>query len=426
MLGLALPASGGAVAGGTATNPIRTDTTGTTTQPVSAVSLPLPSGAATEATLANVATSANQSTLNTRVGDVTETAPATDTASSGLNGRLQRIAQRITSLIALIPSALTGSGNFKVAVVESTASQTVSGTVTANLGTIAGVATEATLANVATSANQSTLNTRIGDVTETAPSTDTASSGLNGRLQRTAQRLTSLIALVPSALTGSGNFKVAVVESTATQTVSGTVTSNLGTIAGVATETTLAALNTKVATDVTADYDTGAGTQSIPLAGLALPASGGAVAGGTATNPFRTDPTGTTIQPVSGTVTATQGTAAAAGSGWLVEFDRPTTANLTSASINASLNGDNTLVVGSTSQTVRVFKLFLVANAAVNIKFKSGASTDLTAVMNLNAGGSVTLDFDGEPYFITASGAGFFLNLSSAQQVSGRVYYIKS
>jgi hypothetical protein len=40
------------------------------------------------------------------VGSVTETAPATDTASSGLNGRLQRIAQRLTSLIALLPSSL--------------------------------------------------------------------------------------------------------------------------------------------------------------------------------------------------------------------------------------------------------------------------------------------------------------------------------
>lgn len=54
----------------------------------------------------NGATSSNQSTLNTRVGDVTETSPATDTASSGLNGRLQRIAQRLTSIIALLPGSL--------------------------------------------------------------------------------------------------------------------------------------------------------------------------------------------------------------------------------------------------------------------------------------------------------------------------------
>lgn len=54
-----------------------------------------------------------------RVGIITETAPASDTASSGLNGRLQRIAQRITSLIALLPTALgqgTMSQSLKVAI----------------------------------------------------------------------------------------------------------------------------------------------------------------------------------------------------------------------------------------------------------------------------------------------------------------------
>lgn len=54
------------------------------------------------------------------IGIVTETAPATDTASSGLNGRLQRIAQRLTSLIALIPSALGANGGLKVDIVGDT------------------------------------------------------------------------------------------------------------------------------------------------------------------------------------------------------------------------------------------------------------------------------------------------------------------
>lgn len=51
------------------------------------------------------------------VGALTETAPITDTASSGLNGRLQRIAQRITSLIALVPASLgakTAAASFAV------------------------------------------------------------------------------------------------------------------------------------------------------------------------------------------------------------------------------------------------------------------------------------------------------------------------
>ena len=94
--------------------------------------LPLPTGAATEATLASILADtatmdsnlaslaaedfATQTTLaaldtktadvQTKLGALTETAPATDTASSGLNGRLQRIAQRITSLIALVPVSL--------------------------------------------------------------------------------------------------------------------------------------------------------------------------------------------------------------------------------------------------------------------------------------------------------------------------------
>lgn len=58
------------------------------------------------------------------------------------------------------------------------------------------------------------------------------------------------------------------------------------------------------ATAKTADMDTGGGTDTVVMFGVALPKSGGAVAGGTATDPLRTDPTGTTTQPVSGTVTA--------------------------------------------------------------------------------------------------------------------------
>lgn len=89
------------------------------------------------------ADSGNAITPNSTIlGAINETAPATDTASAGLNGRLQRVAQRLSSLIALVPTALTGSGNFRVAVQESVAvpvtdnggSLTVDGTITANQG----------------------------------------------------------------------------------------------------------------------------------------------------------------------------------------------------------------------------------------------------------------------------------------------------
>lgn len=64
----------------------------------------LPTGAATETTLGGVLTTSD---FDTKTGSLTEAAPATDTASSGLNGRLQRIAQRLTTLLAVFPATLS-------------------------------------------------------------------------------------------------------------------------------------------------------------------------------------------------------------------------------------------------------------------------------------------------------------------------------
>lgn len=49
----------------------------------------------------------------------------------------------------------------------------------------------------------------------------------------------------------------------------------------------------------TADYDSAAGTVTRVMVGIALPGSGGPVAGGTSANPVRTDPTGSTAQPIT-------------------------------------------------------------------------------------------------------------------------------
>lgn len=57
------------------------------------------------------ASAANQNTQITALGGVTETAPASDTASSGLNGRLQRIAQRLSSLITALGSPFQAGGS---------------------------------------------------------------------------------------------------------------------------------------------------------------------------------------------------------------------------------------------------------------------------------------------------------------------------
>lgn len=148
------------------------------TVPISATSLPLPTGAATDASL----------------GSLTETAPATDIASSGLNGRLQRIAQRITSLIALLPSALIG------------------GRLDVNLG--------AAPATVTVTVADGT-DVALGATTDAAASTDAGTFSLIALVKRLLQKLTTQL---PAALTGSGSLKVAVVEAlTASDVVIGRV-----------------------------------------------------------------------------------------------------------------------------------------------------------------------------------------------------------
>ena len=53
-----------------------------------------------------------------------------------------------------------------------------------------------------------------------------------------------------------------------------------------------------VQTEQQRDLDTSGSTEEVSLVAIGLPGSGGAVVGGTATNPLRTDPTGVTTQPV--------------------------------------------------------------------------------------------------------------------------------
>jgi hypothetical protein len=73
--------------------------------PVSTESLPLPTGAALEdGNLDAIVTLVDG--LEGQVGAVTEAAPGTDTASSGLNGRLQRIAQRLGEALGRLPASL--------------------------------------------------------------------------------------------------------------------------------------------------------------------------------------------------------------------------------------------------------------------------------------------------------------------------------
>lgn len=126
--------------------------------------LPSTLGQAAKASSLSVALSTEH---EAQVGSLTETAPASDTASSGLNGRLQRIAQRLTSLIALFPLSLgqkTMANSFAVtlasdqsAIPTTNTPSSVAGTVSSAQITVGTSAVRATVSGSAPSASRKKL-----------------------------------------------------------------------------------------------------------------------------------------------------------------------------------------------------------------------------------------------------------------------------
>lgn len=99
--------------------------------------------------------------------------------------------------------------------------------------------------------------------------------------------------------------------------------------------------------NVTVDADTGPGTQTVTLFGIALPASGGAVIGGTATNPFIVNPGSGTFLVGDGSGPLTiDGTVSAAQSGtWTIQPGN--TANTTPWLMSIAQGGNTALVNAS-------------------------------------------------------------------------------
>jgi hypothetical protein len=265
-------------------------------------------------------------------------------------------------------------------------------TPTVNLGTIGGAAT---------AANQATIITALGSPLQAggnvAVTNFPASQAVTGPLTDAQLR--------------ASNFGVNATLTAETTKVIGTV--NQGTSpwvvsaaslplpSGAATETTLSALNTKINTEITADYDTGAGTQTMKLVGIALPASGGAVAGGTATNPVQISLANTAAnstavkvdgsavtQPVSNAGTfATQATLAAETTKVIgtVNVAAAQTIAVTNAgtfATQSTLAAETTKVIGTVNQGTSpwVTSGTVTANAGTNLN---------TSALALESGGNL-------------------------------------
>jgi hypothetical protein len=137
---------------------------------------------------------------------------------------------------------------------------------------------------------------------------------------------------------------------------------------------------------------------------------------------------GTVGVSVNNTPTVTLGASLPAGTNYVgnIQFNTPTLASLSSTVVDTSATGDNVIVSTQSAQTVRIFRMFFVVSAATTITLKSGGSAKLTGTMTFNAGGAFVLDFEGEPWFITAASQAFIINQTGTAQISGLVQYTQS
>lgn len=405
----------------------------------------------------------NLAGIVTRLGDVT--------ANPTANTVLDRLKALLTGIVLAAGSNIIG----KVGIDQTTPGTT---NAVAPISGQAGVAGGAGATGATTQRVVLATDTAIiGATNETAPASDTASSGLNGRLQRVAQRLTSLIALVPAALTGSGNFKVAVVESTATQTVSGTVTANQGgtwTVATNADGTIAAGAAASRALAVGGIYNS---TEPSPTTGqglaLQLDAKGRQrqvimdAAGNTrganvnASNQLSVSVDGNALSYAQGSTTSgqtgqlTQGAATTSAPSYTSgqtdplslttkgglreaavdyvgnEFDYtgPTLvarallnpSDLSAAVVNISSATTTAIVAAVAGQTTRVHRLRLNVGAAQQITVKDGSTT--LEVLNFTAAGFLTYDVSSRPWYTTSVNSALNFTTSTTGQVNGVVEY---
>jgi hypothetical protein len=77
---------------------------------------------------------------------------------------------------------------------------------------------------------------------------------------------------------------------------------------------------------------------------------------------------------------------------------------------------------------IRIFKLALVLAGATTLTFKDTAGNALWGANGLPmlANGSLVLDFDTQPWFTCAPGAGFIINSSANVSINGGLYYSRA
>ncbi len=107
-----------------------------------------------------------------------------------------------------------------------------------------------------------------------------------------------------------------------------------------------------------------------------------------------------------------------------VAYQTPTAAVLSSTGVTTSV-AISTPVAALSSQTVRVFRLVITADAATTITFRDGA-TPFGEQFPLTANGSIVLDLTNEPWYVTSASNGFVVKQTGSANLGIRIYYTQS
>lgn len=95
------------------------------------------------------------------------------------------------------------------------------------------------------------------------------------------------------------------------------------------------------------------------------------------------------------------------------------------AYVNTLVAADNTIVTAVTAKRIRVLSVMLVADGAVNMSVKSGASTTLIEPMAFALGVPMCQAVQHGCLFETASGEALIFNCDAVVRVRGSIQYIE-
>lgn len=99
--------------------------------------------------------------------------------------------------------------------------------------------------------------------------------------------------------------------------------------------------------------------------------------------------------------------------------------DFTEVAINCASSGNNVIVAGSGALIIRVYGFWFAVASAVTVKWRSNSTDFHPSISLVNTGSGWDLPRDGRPWFTCVAGEDLVLNLGTAVQTSGRLYYVR-